>query len=166
MNFIFARNKLTEEATIEMIIQQIFTMPVYGQALFVICHLNIIDILRYTHIVVTKIRPKSCKTLHDHRFSSYKMSFVYNLLNYKTIVLLNVAKYIVFRRYYTRSIISRCITELLYCFTRFDLPFPFKTITIRNYNNFCKSWIGISVRGTHQFHLNLTIQLLQTENIL
>ena len=66
-------------------------MPIYGQKAIVIRHPPITDILRYTK--VAKIRPKSCKALHNHSFSRYKNFFVKNLLNNKAIILLNLAEY-------------------------------------------------------------------------
>ena len=39
--------------------------------------------------VIAKICPKSCKALHNDSFSNCKMCFVDNLLNNKTIILLN-----------------------------------------------------------------------------
>ena len=39
------------------------------------------------------MRPKSCKALHNDTCSSCKMRSVGNLLNNKTIILLNLAKY-------------------------------------------------------------------------
>ena len=75
----------------DFIIQQIRTMPIYGQKVIVIRHLYIADILRYTE--VAKFRPKSCKALHNHSFSRSKKRFVDSLVNNQTIILLNPAEY-------------------------------------------------------------------------
>ena len=60
-------------------------MPIHGQKAIVICN-------RYPAIYA-KIRPKSCKAPHNHSYSRYKKRFVDNLLNNKTIILLNLAEY-------------------------------------------------------------------------
>ena len=45
------------------------------------------------HKFVDKIRRKACQELHNPTFSSCEVRFFYKLLNNKTIVLLNLAKY-------------------------------------------------------------------------
>ncbi len=74
-----------------VIIQHMRALPIYGQNVNDICHPYITDILRYSY--VAKICPKSCKALHNYSFSMSKMCFVDNLLNNKTIILLNLAEY-------------------------------------------------------------------------
>ena len=70
-----------------LIIQQARAMPIYGQKAIVICN-------RYPAIYVDhQDRPKSCKAPHNHSYSRYKKRFVDNLLNNKTIILLNLAEY-------------------------------------------------------------------------
>ena len=75
-----------------VIIQQIRAIPIYSQKVIVFPHPYITDVLRY--IWVAKIHPESCKALHIHSFSRCKRRSVDNLLNNKTIILLNFAVYI------------------------------------------------------------------------
>ena len=44
-------------------------------------------------LVLRQICPKACKALHKHSFSRCKKRFVDNVLNNKTIILLNLAEY-------------------------------------------------------------------------
>ena len=56
-------------------------------------------VIRYRAIYVgchdsTEVMPELCKALHNHSFSCCKISFGDNLLNNKTIVVFNLAEYL------------------------------------------------------------------------
>ena len=72
------------------ITQHIRALPIYGQNARYICHPLITDILRYKE--VDKFRSKTYKLLPNYTFSTCKIRFVDNLLNTKTIILLNLAE--------------------------------------------------------------------------
>ena len=58
---------------------------------FVRLHKSLIQLMPV--MLIAKIRPKSCKTLHDHTFSRFKKRFGDISLNDKAIILLNLAEY-------------------------------------------------------------------------